>query len=425
MKFGSICSGIEAASVAWNPLGWEAAWFSEIEPFPSALLAYRYPGIPNLGDMTALPEKILNEEIEAPELICGGTPCQAFSVAGQRKSLDDERGNLSLVFCEIVNAVEKVRKSKGLHPPIVFWENVPGVLNTKDNAFGCFMGYLSGGDFPFEIPAGRWESSGFIAGAQRQVAWRVLDAQYFGVPQRRKRVFVIASSREGFDPRKVLFESQGVCRDSQKSESEKQSFAGFSEGSFGAFRQTGVAGTCKASGGGRETLVLDTHHFTTHNKAPTLLASMGTGGNRVPCLMDSGGKFMHVINNKNGTLLASAGERNRSPVICLAENTIGRQPMNGGNGSGYSENLSYTLNATGIHGVCTQHKVRRLTPIECERLQGFPDDYTKIPYRGRSVEDCPDSPRYKAIGNSWAVPVVRWLGERMRVQIEGDAYAEE
>lgn len=116
MRFGSICSGIEAASVAWNPLGWKAAWFSEIEPFPSALLAYRYPDVPNLGDMTALPQKILNEEIEAPELICGGTPCQAFSVAGQRKSLDDERGNLTLIFCEIVNAVEKVRKSKGLPP---------------------------------------------------------------------------------------------------------------------------------------------------------------------------------------------------------------------------------------------------------------------------------------------------------------------
>lgn len=121
---------------------------------------------------------------------------------------------------------------------------------------------------------------------------------------------------------------------------------------------------------------------------PTLTARMGTGGNNVPCLMDSSGKFLHTVINKTGTLLASAGERNRSPVICLAENTIGRQPMNGGNGSGYSENLSYTLNATGVHGVCSHSKVRRLTPRECERLQGFPDDYTKIPYRGKSAEDC-------------------------------------
>lgn len=117
MIFGSVCSGIEAASVAWNPLGWKAAWFAEIDPFPSQLLQQRFPGIPNLGDITKLPEMILNEEIEAPDLLCGGTPCQAFSVAGLRKSLGDERGNLSLVFCEIANAIEFVRRKKDLPPP--------------------------------------------------------------------------------------------------------------------------------------------------------------------------------------------------------------------------------------------------------------------------------------------------------------------
>lgn len=211
--------------------------------------------------------------------------------------------------------LKKSEKQKVCPPPIVFWENVPGVLNTKDNAFGCFMGNLSGGDFPFEIPAGRWESSGFISGAQRQVAWRVLDAQYFGVPQRRKRVFVIASSREGFDPKKILFELQGVCRDSQKGKSEKQDSPGFAEGSFGTFRQTGIAGTCKAKGGfwggGSETIVLDIAHRyqairDCGNMVPTLTARMGTGGNNVPCLMDSSGKFLHTVINKTGTLLASA-----------------------------------------------------------------------------------------------------------------------
>lgn len=130
---------------------------------------------------------------------------------------------------------------------------------------------------------------------------------------------------------------------------------------------------------------------------------------------------MRVVNNKTGTLLASAGEHNRSPVICLAENTIGRQPTNGGNGVGAQYELSYTLNATGVHGVCEHSLLRKLTPRECERLQGFPDDYTKIPYRGKSVEECPDNPRYKAIGNSWAVPVVRWLGERIQNQLEEKA----
>lgn len=134
MKFGSVCSGIEAASVAWHPLGWKAAWLSEIEPFPSAVLAHHYPDVPNLGDMTQLPDRILSGEVEAPDLFCGGTPCQAFSVAGLRKSLDDARGNLSLVFCEIANAIDSVHIARGEKPCVVFWENVPGVLSTKDNA---------------------------------------------------------------------------------------------------------------------------------------------------------------------------------------------------------------------------------------------------------------------------------------------------
>lgn len=157
MRFGSVCSGIEAASVAWKPLGWSAAWLSEIEPFPSAVLAHRYPNVPNLGDMTKLPDRIASGEVEAPDVFCGGTPCQAFSVAGNRRSLDDERGNLSLVFCEIANAIDDVRRSNGRAPSIIFWENVPGVLNTKDNAFGCFLAGLAGEDCPIKPPGGGGE----------------------------------------------------------------------------------------------------------------------------------------------------------------------------------------------------------------------------------------------------------------------------
>lgn len=156
LRFGSVCSGIEAASVAWTPLGWEAAWLSEIEPFPCALLEHHYPNVPNLGDMTTLPERILSGEVEAPDILCGGTPCQAFSVAGQRKSLDDARGNLSLIFCELANAIDTVRSLRGLPPAIIFWENVPGVLNTKDNAFGCFLAGLTRSDAPYEIAKGKW-----------------------------------------------------------------------------------------------------------------------------------------------------------------------------------------------------------------------------------------------------------------------------
>lgn len=197
LRFGSVCSGIEAASVAWNPLGWEAAWFSEIEPFPCAVLAHRFPNVPNYGDMTMLPQRILDGEVEAPDLLCGGTPCQAFSVAGKRRSLDDARGNLSLVFCQIADAIHSARTQLGKPSPIVFWENVPGVLNTKDNAFGCFLAELVGADSPLSSGSVRWPCAGLVAGPKRKAAWRVLDAQHFGVPQRRRRVFVVASPAEG------------------------------------------------------------------------------------------------------------------------------------------------------------------------------------------------------------------------------------
>jgi len=225
MKFGSVCSGIEAASVAWHPLGWKAAWLSEIEPFPSAVLNHHYPDVPNLGDMTTLPERILSGEVEAPDVFCGGTPCQAFSFAGLRQSLDDARGNLSLTFVGIANAIDQVRSVQQSNPSIVFWENVPGVLSTKDNAFGCFLGALAGEDDALVPPGGRWTNAGFIDGPQRAVAWRVLDAQYFGVAQRRRRVFVVASARADFDPAAVLFEFEGVRRDTAPSREKREGVA--------------------------------------------------------------------------------------------------------------------------------------------------------------------------------------------------------
>lgn len=237
MRFGSVCSGIEAASVAWGSF-WEAAWFSEIDPFPCAVLAHRFPHVPNHGDMSTLPERILSGAVEAPDLLCGGTPCQAFSVAGKRLSLSDDRGNLSLVFCRIADAIDSARTFQRQRPSIVFWENVPGVLSTKDNAFGCFLAELVGSNFPLSTPTGRWPSAGVASGPKRQVAWRVLDAQYFGVPQRRRRVFVIASARKDFSPPQILFECQGVRGNSAQSGNERKDLAAFAEGSFGTFRRT-------------------------------------------------------------------------------------------------------------------------------------------------------------------------------------------
>lgn len=250
LRFGSVCSGIEAASVAWNPLGWTASWVAEIEPFPCAVLAHHYPDVPNYGDMTALPKKILSGEIEAPDILCGGTPCQAFSYAGKRQSLDDARGNLSLTFCQIADAISTARTRLRKPEPIIFWENVPGVLSTKDNAFGCFLGQLVGADAPLSSGAGRWPCAGLVAGPKRKAAWRVLDAQHFGVPQRRRRVFVVASAVGGIDPTKVLFERQSLPRDSETSNVPRETASAFAQSSFGAYRDASrAAGTLTASGG--------------------------------------------------------------------------------------------------------------------------------------------------------------------------------
>jgi DNA (cytosine-5)-methyltransferase 1 len=443
MKFGSVCSGIEAASVAWHPLGWKAAWLSEIEPFPSAVLAHHYPDVPNLGDMTALPERILSGEVEAPDVFCGGTPCQAFSVAGLRNSLDDARGNLSLTFCEIANAIDTVRTT----PAIIFWENVPGVLSTKDNAFGCFLGALAGEDEALVPSGGRWTNAGFIDGPQRAVAWRVLDAQYFGVAQRRKRVFVVASARADFDPASVLFEFDGLRRDTAPSREKGQAIAPC------------VTNGPPFSRTGNERV-----------EAEAMVVQPYEVGNCLTARMHKG---------INSTL-----DEGQTPVISIHPHCIGRAPEAGPqgkeylldgsaycmdsrgqpqaiaiqdvrpvekaqNGKGWNDDgTAYTVDTHATQGVAqpmvlmdqggsvmnVEHdivgtlrrethghepaviqpptmQVRRLTPVECERLQGFPDNYTNIPWRKKG--ESPDGPRYKVLGNSWAVPVVRWIGERI------------
>ena len=327
LRFGSVCSGIEAASVAWSDLNLSAAWFSEIEPFPCAVLAHHYPSVPNHGDMTTLPERILSGEVEVPDILVGGTPCQAFSVAGLRKSLDDERGNLTLIFVRILNAINTIRRRRGLPDAVILWENVPGVLSTRDNAFGCFLSALLGESQELVSTRGKWTCSGIVRSDECEIAWRILDAQYFGVPQRRRRVLLVAGSRNRRIA-EILFEQSGKSRDFKKGGTSKEESSAFIESSFGAYRESNIGGTLKKTGGalsgGSETLIIN------------------TGASFLDC-----------------------------------------------------------------------PKVRKLTPTECERLQGFPDNYTRIPWRNKPSEQCPDTPRYMAIGNSMAVPVMRWIGERL------------
>ena len=495
----SVCSGIEAASVAWHPLGWQPLAVSEIEPFPRAVLAHHYPDVPIHGDFTKLRDMAF---IVDADVLVGGTPCQAFSVAGLRKSLDDDRGNLSLEYVRLADAIDNVRLAAGKQPAIIVWENVPGVLSVKDNAFGSFLAGLAGEDTALVPPRGKWTDSGLVAGPQRTVAWRILDAQYFGLAQRRRRVFVVASAREGFDPAAVLLELEGVRRDTPPR------------------RETGQAASARATGrAGKRS-----HWDGVNNPHPTLNQSHNTGGvgqsnqeifsqrgaylvgepvimahgqanaeirtdggaPALTCLHEApivahtlkgegfdasedgtgrgtplvpitfGGQMsapqtdfdmVQTLQAKNpmalayafqpriarngrgdmgevvNALQAQSGETGKGDAApCVA---VGFQSNAGSHGGDIFSEMSPTLRVqkgggSGMPAVAQQHMaVRRLTPVECERLQGFPDNYTLIPWRNKAAADCPDGPRYKALGNSMAVPVMRWIGQRIWDHIKG------
>jgi DNA (cytosine-5)-methyltransferase 1 len=310
MKFGSVCSGIEAASVAWEPLGWEAQWFSEIEHFPSAVLNHRFPTVPNLGDMTKIHEtQEFNDS--TIDLLVGGTPCQSFSVAGLRKGLTDPRGNLMLTFLSLAQ-----RKK----PRWIVWENVPGVLSSNGGRdFATFLTAL--GDIGY----------GF--------AYRVLDAQYIGgpraVPQRRRRVFVIGFLGDWRPCASVLFESESLSGDTAKSREKR----------------------CENKS--------DNKRCASDSGIPDLAQTLSSRDYKGPSCGRDGLVGNPIAVQKDGQLV-----------------------------------------------------IRKLTLIEYERLQGFPDDWTLIPYRNKSADQCPDGPRYKACGNSMAVPVMRWIGKRIQM-VEG------
>ncbi|BBE88194.1 TPA: DNA cytosine methyltransferase [Haemophilus influenzae] len=377
--YGSICSGIEAVSVAWKGLS-KPLWFSEIEPFPCAVLAYHYPNIPNLGDMTTLPEKILNREIPAPDVLVGGTPCQAFSIAGLRNSLDDERGNLTLMLIHILEAIDYVRYQDDKQPCILLWENVPGVLSTKDNAFGHFLAGLVQERQPLQPTGRKWTNAGLLHSA-RTVAWRTLNAQYFGLAQRRKRVFLVASARER-SVAQILFERKSLQGHSQSCGKTQQVFTAYTESSFGAFSENTISGTLRQSGGslggGSETFVVH--------------------GTQDPIISTSTAHCLGRNNGQENVLFDISERRNTVRIYDEITPTLAAKMGTGGNN---------------IPRINRQSIIRKLTPVECERLQGFPDNWTKIPYRNKSIEDCPDSPRYKAIGNSMAVPVIKWIRERL------------
>lgn len=310
MRYISLFSGIEAASVAWSSLGWEPVAFSEIDAFPSAVLAERFPNIPNLGDIITI--NWSGYASGAVGLVVGGSPCQSFSIAGKREGL---KGASALMW-------EYVRAVRELRPSWLVWENVPGALSSEGGAaFGQLLSSMD--DLGYGL------------------AWRVLDAQFFGVPQRRRRVFLVGHFGDQ-RAAEVLFESESLSWDNPTSQQKRQTLA------REPYAPAGRSVYCAADSGA--------HSAIGHDIAPTLTAHEA-----------------------------------KSASYVMTPATLQTQTLFPGDGS-----------------------IRRLTPVECERLQGFPDGWTDIPYKGK--EHAPDSSRYKALGNSMAVPVMRWIGRRINQQ---------
>ncbi|OVV38598.1 phage N-6-adenine-methyltransferase [Klebsiella pneumoniae] len=413
MIYGSICSGIEAATVAWEPLGWKAAWFSEIEAFPSAVLAERWPEVVNLGDMTKIAAAVRAGDVQAPDVMVGGTPCQAFSIAGLRNGLADARGQLTLSYVELANAIDDKRIEHGEEEAIFVWENVPGVLTSHDNAFGCFLAGLAGESCELKPSGGKWTHSGCVYGPQRTIAWIVKDAQYFGVAQRRKRVFVVASARKGFDPGQVLFESEGVRRDTPPSREPQTAVAALTArgvGTCGADDNQAQAGHLLAFGGGNTGGNIDVAACLTAKgqRIDFEVETFAVHGTQGP---DTNLELAHTLGRNHGQENAIFSEpftlairgRNEGSTVEIRNDGVANALLtpNGGRAG------------MGVGATSWGMQVRRLMPVECERLQGFPDSHTLISWRGKEAAECPDGPRYRAIGNSMAVPVMRWIGERI------------
>ena len=479
MKYGSVCSGIEAASVAWHDLGWEPQWFSEIEQFPSEVLKHRFPAVPNLGDMTTINQNPIADE-RPIDLLVGGTPCQSFSVAGLRKGLADPRGNLMLTFLSIA---DKFR------PKWVVWENVPGVLSSNGGKdFGTFLGALGELGYGF--------------------AYRVLDAQHFGVAQRRRRVFVVGYLGDWRVAAAVLFERESLSGNTKPSRKKREEVASNVEGSVGEAGQVVIDRAAFNQGENAQyeprietgetmsSLVAKGPHavaqpiaiqdvrpiekaqngrgwnddgtsYTVDTKAtqgvaqpiafkepcPTLTAKMQGSSGWAPynetdhlvgqpiavdwrtAQVDQGitqtlktdlakmsgpcvavDTYNYTTNDHTTQTIRSKSNTEHIGAVLhsidFRNNRYNEEQIAGTLQS--KESGGYSLNyTTGVHQ--PPMAIRRLTPKECERLQGFPDDWTKIPYRNKPADQCPDGPRYKACGNSMAVPVMRWIGERINL----------
>ena len=385
MRYLSLCSGIEAASAAWKGLGWKPIAFSEIEPFPCSLLAHRFPDVPNVGDMTQIDGRKYRGTVD---LLVGGTPCQGFSIAGKRGGLSDIRSGLAMHFVRLVAEIK---------PRWFLWENVPGAFSAAAGRdFGTFIRALDGVGY--------------------HLAWRVLDAQFFGVPQRRRRIFLVGHSGDWRHPAAVLFEPGCLRRDSPTGGKKRQDVTQALTGCLGA----GGADDNRAQAGFYVPEIV--------GQAMSCKWAKGTSGpagdeyHNLVCAplttkpyADNEAQESKLVISQygdNAGALTSEGydaspcpDRGPTIIMRLREGEPG-----GGEGPLLSQDKSLTLATSNDQTLFYEMKVRRLTPLECERLMGFPDGWTDVPHKGRPASD---SARYKALGNSMAVPVIRWIGERI------------
>ena len=488
MRYLSLFSGIEAATQAWQPLGWECVAVSEIEPFPCAVLEHHYPHVPNLGDVTKITEQQI-KDLGQIDLIVFGSPCQNLSVAGNRKGFEGEQSSLFYAAMEIIKHAKRHCNTR-----FALWENVPGAFSSNKGAdFTEVVKHMAGLD-ELNTPTNGWGKEGAAVGSNGLLEWSVLDAQWFGLAQRRKRVFAIVDFGDWTSRPPILLERESLRGDSAPSRETRQDFTA----------------DVRASTEGKSWYSVDTQQppaRLAHEIAPCLAASMYKEPPSVMqlpsepyqqvvgalCARDCKGVGNQYV--AEGKLvvekavysfdsLASNSMKSKNPhsgcrqvelakcldtsngcprknqgglaVVAIAGNIIGRTEGNGGNGNGFDESgACYTLTTNDRHAVAFAEPsraraldvlknnepsptlsakmgtggnnmpmiafsanpnsvVRRLTPIECERLQGFPDDWTKIPYRNKSADDCPNGVRYKALGNSMAVNVMAWIGQKIQ-----------
>jgi DNA (cytosine-5)-methyltransferase 1 len=462
VRYISLFSGIEAATVGWHDMGWNPVAFADFDEFPSAVLAHHYPNVPNAGDVL---KHDWPQYKGKADLIVGGSPCQSFSHAGKRLGMDDPRGNLALHYLRIVRDIQ---------PKWFIYENVPGLLSSNGGEdFATFIGEMVKLGYGF--------------------AYRVLDAQYFGVPQRRRRVFVVGCADGDWrSAAAVLFDEKSLCGDLASSKPKRQGSPLFSQASVGneggeLERGRGIVhcekvGPTMTSSGPpysrtgnerveHEALVVQKTMFENHasdarikevDVCPTLRARLGTGGGNVPLVKEEIGfshtqgldcqpstKHFPTLRAEGGGMAVSIPIHDKATRFRGGGNSRNNDGAGNGLGVGDETDPMYSLTTSDQHMVFQEeqngigidlfnqeetgevhvplrtaqghgapaamqnHIVRRLTPTECERLQGFPDNYTQIPWKGKPAEECPSSHRYKALGNSMAVPVMRWIGERI------------